>query len=136
MTNQGRSYEARPEEVDAVSRLQAPDRYRYFLNKVADWEELWGIANDDGWCLYADDSGTELLPVWPARAYAHTFCADDFADHAPKAISMDEWLENWLPGLASEGTQVAVFPLLSGQGIVIDPERLADDLKGALKQYE
>jgi hypothetical protein len=40
----GMSYHVNPGELGAVSRLAGPQRYEYFLNKVADFEELGAFA--------------------------------------------------------------------------------------------
>ncbi|MGV3719696.1 MAG: DUF2750 domain-containing protein [Actinomycetota bacterium] len=48
---------------------------------------------------------------------------------------MDKWMERWLPGMERDGRWVAVFPTPANQGVVVEPSRLAEDLKARLAQY-
>jgi hypothetical protein len=45
------------QEFASVIKLPAPKRYAYFLKKVSDWGQLWGLANVDGWAVANDDAG-------------------------------------------------------------------------------
>jgi len=49
------------------------------------------------------------------------------------SISLDDWLDKWLPGILKDGRQVAVFPVLGGHGVIVSPTRLRADL---LAQWE
>ena len=124
------------QEFAAVSALPAADRYSHFLAQVADWEEVWSLRGPSGWVLAAADDGRPLVPVWPHARYAEACAAGGWAGSAPAAISLDRWLEAWLPGLARDGRGVAVFPVPSGAGVPVEAERLAADLSEALEQYE
>ncbi|WP_153556166.1 DUF2750 domain-containing protein [Roseimaritima sediminicola] len=131
------SYDANPNEVASVWALSAPERYEYLVNKVADWEEVWSVASEDsGWALLGDDRGGEACPIWPAKAFAEACCVDDWADRVPKPIGLSEWRERWLPGLAADQRKIAVFPLPSDAGMIVDPLRFSDDLIEALEGYE
>jgi len=63
-------YRFGPSEVDAVLRARPEKRYAYFVNRVADWEEVWGLRNADGWVMSATDAGQQVAPFWPFRAFA------------------------------------------------------------------
>ncbi|MCZ1269023.1 DUF2750 domain-containing protein, partial [Paenibacillus tundrae] len=41
-------------EFEAVIKLPANIRYEYFIKKVTDSEEIWGLY-DDGWAMSSDD---------------------------------------------------------------------------------
>lgn len=130
------SYAVNPKELCAVCSLPAVARYQYFLNKVADWQEVWGIGDDVGWSFMGDESEQVHMPVWPAEAFAQQCCCDEWAQRSPKPISLSDWRIKWLPGLENDGRNVAVFPLSSDKGISVPPSRLAADLDAALQQYE
>jgi len=130
------SYEVREPELKAVSALDESARYDYFVNKVADWEEIWSVGDKSGWAMYADDSEKELIPVWPASAYAAKCCTDSWEGHKPKKISLEDWLDKWTPGMAADGRLVVVFPLPNDKGVIVSPERLESDLSNSMSQYE
>lgn len=130
------SYEANEFEVASVSALAGPERFDYFLRKVTDWEEVWSIGNDQGWALSADASGQEVVPVWPARAFAEACCVAQWAGYAPKAIELHTWNDKWIPGMNTDSRHVAVFPTPADRGVVVTPDELAGAINGALEEYE
>ena len=119
-------------EFAALTGMNAPDRYSVFLNRVVDWEEVWSLRSANGWCLMADDSGAEMIPVWPHERFA-TACASNDSEEQAASISLDDWLDKWLPGILKDGRQVAVFPVPGGHGVIVSPTRLRADL---LAQWE
>ena len=129
------SYQVSSRELAAVVALPAAARYQYFLNKVSDWEELWSVGDDEGWALVSDGVA-EVVPIWPAAAFAQACCVENWQRNKPRAIALDRWLEKWTPGLIKDQCSVAVFPLSNGNGPIVTPERLHSDLSEALKAYE
>jgi len=122
-------------EFDALLQLPAPDRYALFIRRVADWEEVWSLRSDDGWCLVSDDDGVEAFPVWPHQQFADA-CVNSMDKETSAKISLQDWLEKWLPGMMGDGRKVAVFPTPNGQGIVVSPSQLRDDLLAECEPYE
>jgi hypothetical protein len=123
------SYVANGKEVAAVFKLSGPERYSHFVRRVADWGEIWSLDDDGGWKLLGDDAGGELVPVWPAAAFARALCVGEWAGCRPRAIPMDDWLEKWTPGMARDGRKVAVLPTPEGRAVAVEPERLAADIR-------
>lgn len=127
------SYDVSEPELKTVSALSAAARYRYFLNKIADWQEVWSVGDEGGWALMSDGA-LEVVPVWPAKAYAAVVCQGDWADHEPKAISLSAWMERWTPGMTKDQRRVAVFPLADHTAIIVLPDKLAEDIQDALAE--
>lgn len=119
-------------EFASVVALPGRERYRHFIGQVADWKAVWSLRTTEGWVLVGADA-KELVPVWPHRRYAEV-CAKD--GHFPECIELEDWLEKWLPGMSKDRRQLAVFPTPAGQGVVVSPERLRDDLLEELKKYD
>jgi hypothetical protein len=130
------SYEVNEKELASVLALSADRRYGYFLNRAVDWEELWSLGDEYGWALCSGADGSELIPVWPARAYAEACAGGAWAGFVPRAIPLADWLEKWTPGMISDQRLVAMFPTPDNTGAVIDPIRLAEDMQEMLKQSE
>jgi hypothetical protein len=120
-------------EFAAVVALSGPDRYGYFVRAVADWEEIWTLRTAQGFVLMAAADECELVPVWPHRRFAEA-CAASGAEAT--AISLDRWLNAWTPAMKKDDRAVAVFPVPSGQGVVVTADRLYDDLSAEQCQYE
>jgi hypothetical protein len=123
-------------EFAAVTALAGADRYRYFIRHVADTEKLWSLKSAEGWVLMSAGDGPELVPVWPHPRYAQACAVSAWRGAEPAVIPLDRWLEGWTPGMARDGRHVAVFPVPGGQGVVVSPDRLRDDLLEECSQYE
>lgn len=59
------SWKPSDREVESIVNLNSNDRYRYFLKKVIDQEELWSIWRE-GWVLALDDKGARVNPYLAA----------------------------------------------------------------------
>jgi hypothetical protein len=123
------------EEFAALTRMNAPDRYSVFLHRVADWEEVWSLRSANGWCLMADESGVEMIPVWPHERFA-TACASSDDQEQAASIPLEDWLDKWLVGMIKDGRQVAVFPVPGGKGTIVSPTQLRADLLAQCEEYE
>jgi hypothetical protein len=131
------SYKVRQQELVNVSALTPEKRYGYFINKVADWAEVWGIRDDEGWSSPLDNQNAACMAVWPAEAFAKQCCVGEWESRHPESIALDEWRDHWLPGMSRDGLKIAVFPvppLTPLTAVVVSPQRLADDLKEACVQ--
>jgi hypothetical protein len=106
------SYKVNDKELESVLKLPGPKRYQYFISKITDWKELWSIGDNDEWALVGDDSGNELVPVWPAERYAAVFCVGQWQGQQPQRLFIDHWLDKWVPGLIRDGRKVVIFPFL------------------------
>lgn len=129
------SWKVNDREFAAVSALDGPGRYEYFIHKVADWDEIWGLAAEDGWVQVGDDQGRECMAVWPHQRYVEAFAQGEKDGSEPRSIPMSVWMEKWLPGMERDGRLVAIFPLPTGKSVVVPPERLRMDLEDELAKY-
>lgn len=106
-------------EKASVESLTAAERVKYAINRIADWEELWSLRGPGGWVLYSDIEGRECIPVWPHQEFAAS-CADgDWLGTEPVSIPLDEWMEDWLPGISQDNRFVAIFPITTDNAAVI-----------------
>jgi hypothetical protein len=123
-------------EFKSVIRLPRAKRYPYFVKRTADQESVWSLANEEGWVLGADDQGNHVAPFWPHERFALA-CADgDWAGTEARAISLDDFLTKWLPGLERDQRLIALFPTPEDKGVVVEPRRLLTDLREEEKNYE
>ncbi|MCH4828207.1 DUF2750 domain-containing protein [Flavobacterium columnare] len=54
-------------EIKNVSVLQPIERYKYFIKKVADYEELWTIVDVNGDYALSDIDDKTLISFWSAK---------------------------------------------------------------------
>jgi hypothetical protein len=119
------------EEIVATVALSGSKRYEYWIRQVVAQQQVWSLWQD-GWSLAGDDSGNELVPVWPHSVYAE-FCATaEWGKYIPKVIDWVSWLEKWLPGIEKDNRRIAVFPIPNNRGVVVEAKRLKFDLEKEL----
>ncbi len=117
-------------QLDAINQMTAEERYDYFISTLLEQKQVWGLSSDSGWLILPDE-GEEHLPVWPHAELAQAWAMGDFADCQPKAITLDEWLDKWLPGMIEDGLLIAACPGTDNDSIIVAADELSDELREA-----
>ncbi|MCI5143629.1 MAG: DUF2750 domain-containing protein [Candidatus Electrothrix sp. ATG1] len=130
------SWNLSEQELTSVLSLPGAKRYSYFIKKVADWEEVWSLRNQDGWVLAAGPSGSEIVPVWPHKRFAEACMIGEWKDCKPAVIELSTWMERWIPGMAKDNRQVAVFATPEDKSVVVQPVQLYAEISEECEQYE
>ena len=102
------SWKMHPKEFERVTGLPNAERYEYFVKRVADWQNIWSLRDAGGWSVAGTDDGREVVPVWPHERFAAECASDQWEGQKPAAISLDDWMNAWLPGLQRDGRLIAV----------------------------
>ena len=125
-----------PKKVDNLIQLSVEDRYAYFIRKVAEFDEVWGLYGDTGWAALG--SGEKVIvPFWPEEEFANLCATDQWQGYLAKAISLDDFRNKWLPGLKRDGRLVNIFYVPQTKlGSIIDPDDLAEDIASEMRGYE
>lgn len=127
------SYELSSKNRAGSLTLSDNKRYELFISKVAEFGEIWSLANDEGWVTVVTEEDENCLPVWPHADYAKEWANGDWSDCEPKMITLDVWLERWTQGLDQDETLLVVLPNLKEQAALVDPWQLDEDLRAALE---
>lgn len=127
----------RPEEIEKLFKKPGEKRYDYFIKTVAETEEVFGLADEEGWALLGDDEeGEDIIPLFPNAEFAERFRVEtDMEEYQIGVLDVNELLE-WLDDMQQDGMLVAVFPNLEMFGAVIQPELLKKDLQEELEKYD
>ncbi|MHA7880529.1 MAG: DUF2750 domain-containing protein [Saccharospirillum sp.] len=115
------------QERAELELCSADERYEFALTHALDTQQVWSLRDSEGGVLMSTDD-EECMPVWPDEAFARTWLSDDWADCEPFAISLDAWLQRWLPGMQTDGINVVVFPGADEDGLVLRPKTLREAL--------
>lgn len=127
--------EGTDKKIENILKMSEDERYDYFIRKVVDFEELWGLS-DDGWALLGDNDGNRIFALWPEKEFAVLCSVDQWKDYKPEVITLDNFIEKWIPGMTNDKTLVNVFLTPNAKGTVISPNDLYGELKEELEQYE
>lgn len=123
-----------PEKFKQVMGLPSAERHGYFVRKVADTQEVWGLHHD-GWAT-AQAHGQVAIPFWPEAAYAQACASGEWEHFQPRAIALGDFLARWLPGMAGNLQLASVFPVPQAAGAIAAPGDLLRDLQHEAEQYE
>ena len=115
------------EEVKQVMKTDKRKKYEYFIKKIADFEEVWALKDEEGWATLGKENST-FFPVWPKKEFADICITDEWADYYSESIELDDFLECWLQGLKEDGIRVTVM-WYEGNGIDIDWDTLKIDIE-------
>jgi hypothetical protein len=126
-------YKFENNEIENVLRQNNETRYVYFIKRVADWEEVWGLKGEDGWVLSADDAGNQVAVFWPFKEYAKLCATGAWIQTVPMKIELPTFIDRWIPGLNQDGRLVGVFPNLAKQASVVAPLVLKDHLESEME---
>ncbi len=123
------------QEFNAVSALDGPARYRHFVKRVADWEQVWSIRDSTGWVVSNRAAARQFVPVWPHARYAQACTIGAWQNARAAPIPLSEWMDEWLPRMTARRQRVAVFALPSDHSVSVEPSRHLADLESLLSEW-
>lgn len=123
-------------EVREILALSPEGRYTSFLQLSADWEEAWGLKDENGWIVQGSESNDEAFPLWPHAVFAGLCARGSLAGTTPERISLDDLLDDLLPLLEEDAIAVEVFPVEEERGSMVTARRLLQDLHRELELGE
>jgi hypothetical protein len=130
------SWRPNEREIASVVMLTGPDRYSYLIKKMVDQHVVWSLWCEGGWALASAVSGRELVPVWPHPNYAILSAKGAWNGCLPKSISLNEWLDRWVPGTEQDGRLVAAFPTPADTGVEVSPRQMERDIRIEMNRYD
>lgn len=117
-------------QIQETLAKKPESRYKYFIRTVVTEEEVWGLADDEGWLMLEDDEdGTDVIAVFPNAEFAAIFKEKgEYEEFRVEALDLYEFLE-WLDDFEEEKIKIGVFPTPDFQCAVMTSERLRDDFQ-------
>jgi hypothetical protein len=101
-------------EFEALITKPPNIRYEYFIKKVADSEEVWGLYNA-GWAAAQDEEGNTVIPFFPKKEFAENCARKEWSTYEAEAIDLEEFKNEWLTGMKSDGIKPSIFQLMKIQ---------------------
>ncbi|MFC4995524.1 DUF2750 domain-containing protein [Rubritalea tangerina] len=115
-----------------VSKLTAPERHFYFIDKVTDRKELWTLKSSNELLLFKDAEGKLCIPVWPHPDFTQALAKGDFRKAVATRIDLGTFLSNTLTSCAQQDLNILVFPVSSKLGAPVSAEALRSEINDAL----
>ena len=96
---------------------------------------VWGLQDTaENWALVGstDNDSIDVIPFWSNQQFAEALCTGELDIYTPVAIEMEEFLDDWLPGMHSDVLMVGVnwTPDLEGQEM--EPLDLLEEFEAEL----
>lgn len=122
-------------EINNLVRLDGPQRYQYFVKRVADTGQIWGLYKD-GWALVNDDTGQQYVPLWPAPEYANLCANNQWASYEAEPIEIHQFINEYLDELEKNSVGLAIFYVPNDLGVTPTYQQLSEDLERELSRIE
>lgn len=77
------------------------DNYTTFFADAVATGCVWGLQGQDGWAQSASEKYPEVqvIPFWSQLEYAEIHQQQEWASYQAVAIDLEEFMEEWLPGM-------------------------------------
>ena len=128
-------YEPYDDEYAAVPSMTDEELFEYFLFRILETDEVWGLKDGPRWICRELD-GQETMPVWPFKRFAEEAAVDDWQGLNPSADSLEFFIYNTLSKLAAQGVMVEIMPRKSAAGCLANPRRLVTILENTMHAGE
>lgn len=104
--------------------------YDLFISRIQETGMVWGLQAKDGWavCPSLEFEKTDVFPFWSEEADAKIHCNEDWAIYTPASITLEEFVENWLPGMHEDEVMVGPNWDAEMSGLEVEPADIAERL--------
>jgi hypothetical protein len=123
-------------EYSAVPSMNDGQLLDYFLFRIVETEEVWGLEDGKGFFIYTVD-GHDILPLWPYELYAREAAIARWTEITPASMSLEYFIRELAENLIARDVMVEILPRTDGaSGCLVTPHRLLDILEGILDAGE
>ncbi len=122
-------------KITNILNLSPDDRLDYFIRKVCDFEEVWGLFNE-GWAMSESVDGKKVISFWPEQNFASLCAIETWSGYEPKLIKLEDFTQKWLTGMEKDNVLVGVFQTPEDKAVVIFPAELGLLLSDELENYQ
>jgi hypothetical protein len=104
-----------------IADLPDHDRYKYLINHVVKYKEIWLLKARDGfYAMFEDSAGKSYIPVWPDKESADQYAIDDWHGYVSESMDLKELLE-WMNELKEDQIMIGAFPNPKLEALAVDP---------------
>jgi hypothetical protein len=114
--------------IPLTSDLEA--NCKRFIEHIQESGQVWSLKSDDGWVVVdsAEFEDSEVMPFWSDESYAQQHCVDQWANFKPTSISLEDFIDEWLTGMAEEGVLVGPNWNADLEGLELEPDEVLEQL--------
>lgn len=124
------------QEIENVSRLEPFKRYKYFIKKIADFEELWILVDENEEIALSMIDKKTLVTVWSAKEFADSCLNEKWENYVPFKLTLDQMEQAIFSHIEENSYLINVFPVNNKSGFVVNLHEFIRDLNEELEWYE
>ncbi len=104
--------------------------YQRFIEDILESGQVWGLQSEEGWVVVdsTEYEESEVMPFWSDEAYAKNHCVGEWEEFKPVAMDLEEFVEDWLAGMAEDGILIGPNWNDDLEGVEVEPEEIAEKL--------
>ena len=125
-----------PKEKENILKLEPFKRYQYFIKKIADFEELWTIVDENKNYAISEIDDHSLISFWTAEEFILSNLNNGWENCKPLKLSLEDLDEELFEIIASENYLINVFPINGKSGFVVSLEEFKRDLDEELDKIQ
>jgi hypothetical protein len=107
-----------------------------FYREVAEKGEVWAIQDAEGFPTATNASGETAMPFWSSRSRTQLIIrrVEAYSGFEPVQLSLEAFLQHWLPGLQNDGLFVGVnWSGERAKGYDVQPQDVAKSIAHHLR---
>lgn len=107
------------------------ENYDRFIDEAMDTGCVWALEGEQGFALCQSMSNDEVdvMPLWSQPEYAQQHVTGEWHDYQVIPISLEELLDEWLPGMHEDVLLVGPNWTEDLQGDEVEPLDLLEDFE-------
>ncbi|SHG90307.1 DUF2750 domain-containing protein [Ferrimonas marina] len=98
-----------------------------FVDAVTEQGQIWVLSTEGEYvvCDSVEFEQTDVMPLFSSEQAAKALCQEDWSEYEAKAVSVDDFFEQWLPSLDEDKVMVGLDWDEELNGVECDPFELA-----------
>lgn len=107
------------------------ENYELFIEDALATGCVWGLETEDGWALCTSEVNKDIdvMPLWSQPEYAQVHCIDEWGHYKVVPISLEELLDDWLPGMHEDVLMLGPNWNSEMEGLELEPLDVAEDFE-------
>lgn len=93
-----------------VRMSQSSAQYHAFIKEILDNQTVWTVKDEQGYPTSTNLIGETSLPFWSLKSRTEKIIENvpAYKSFQPHEITLDEFVNRWLPGMEEDGLNVGV----------------------------
>lgn len=108
------------------------ENYERFMGEAEDTGCVWTLEGPDGFAVCPSNVSdtVDVMPFWSQPEFAKLHCVDEWKDYEVVPVALEEFLDDWLPGMHDDLIMVGVNWNAAMEGDEVEPLDLLEDFEG------